>query len=277
MLVITKLDNSIEKLNPFLVKRVAEDVGHPFHGNQWTEGGQGAKAEEAAKIFQSVGLQVSGAASLPQQALDQLKFKEAHVSGDILIAAQGVAQSVNDIKQIPMLHDSVVKTLQVVTGAYEPKGASMTMVTGKTPQGFKAVMLLNTEGEPRKGLLAGAEHQYAYSAIKIEKMMREGKLTVEQGIKESYRISALHEYGHLFDRLTDDLGRSTFLTTISQKVGTDGHKIVEWLTKNVSPYAATGLADAFAEAFSIKMSGGTLPKELEPWWSKLMKDTRGSR
>ena len=163
--------------------------------------------------------------------------------------------SLKGTKRLDEFKQFVDQELKIGVADYEPFEAAMSMVTG---QGHNLMMLNTGFKDFRWDASPGA-----YGARKAQEVFK-ATGSNEKAAAEMYRISTLHELGHMYDAatggtLTDalmDFGTSSG----SFKTVADFQK---YLAKHVSMYAAHSPKDATAELFSMILNGEEPPAKFK--------------
>lgn len=246
-LVITLRDGTVQRIDPKL--RVGEEAGHEFHGNQW-KGGAAA----------GVGLKTMRAADFPKNLRDGSEpgfqiFDDVKTIHPDAIA--GMKAGLESLKaDNPKLYRIVHDKFNLAAVNYEPAGAAMTTITGN------GVSTLLVNGRFNAAEISKGDDPRWSIVSQVTGKGVVGAGGESSSIKEAYRLSFLHEVGHVADRETNHELTNRVIDTLSEKFNGSGSKITGWIRSNLSDYAASSPEETVGEAFSKIYAGQKLPKEL---------------
>lgn len=245
-------------LQRFKVARKFDENEPRDDQGKWTDGG-GAATGSFADTFKAAGLRAGTVEGLPKGAVEALKFQDAAPSPGLQKALTAVTGAFKDLEGKPgvvgQLHDLVAKEVQFLVGTYEPNTAAMTSVTGDG----KAFILVNAGlnqseiGTPGSG--------FAYGGIAAAALVA-GGASHDDAVALEYKYALYHEMGHMLDKASNQELRANIVDRLILGVGGDDKKIRSWISKNISPYAATSPSELAAEVVSIHLGGGRMPKQL---------------
>lgn len=246
-LVITLRDGTVQYVDPKL--RVSEEAGHEFHGNQW-KGGAAA----------GVGLKTMRASDFPKNLRDgsepgfQIFDDVKTIHPDAIAGMKAGLEDLraDNLKLYGIVHDKF--SLAAVN--YEPAGAAMTTITGN------GVSTLLINGRFNAAEISKGDDPRWSIVSQVTGKGVVGAGGESSSIKEAYRLSFLHEVGHVADREAKHELTNRVIDTLSEKFNGSGGKITGWIRDNLSVYAASSPEETVGEAFSKIYAGQKLPKEL---------------
>ena len=234
-----------------------------------------ANAAKARTEVLAAGLRFGTALDMPKEMLTQMQIKLSDTGAGAtqyhVVQAQGVTAALKDLITSPRsnlreLHRGMLASVQVILAGSEPDGVVMTAITG----GGTVQLVINTNHHAEDYV---GQPSIAYAGLVGEQVIKAGG-SKDQALAASARVAALHEFGHFFDRQMSNSGdaSNSLLLELSEKLNDNGEdvpKVRAWLQTNISKYAGSTPADAFAEVFSMAVSGHPLPSELTDWWDAI--------
>lgn len=263
---------------PSLDLRTAGDYeGHPFHGNQYTDGQGGAKTDDGGKgkdstspaaekfntYFKEKGYKVAqlddigdeGKKSFADAGLT-LRPATQELPGHVL---QGVDEGIQDVdKTFPGLH--MKENVRIVVADYAAEQGAPAASALTTPKG--AFMLINSNPQSMTDFRHAGSETFTIAGRRAKEL----GLTGEERERAMFRDVVVHESGHFVDALTGDgLTNMTIDSLLlSLPNATEDAVIPKWLDKHVSTYAAAaGPHEAAAEIWTAVVRDYKLPRELD--------------
>lgn len=231
----------------------ADKTGYDDHGR-----GPNVEHESHAALAKASGLRVARLTDLPKGLRDG-STPELSIQGEAAVAPvaiDGIAAGMATLqKSNPELADLMREGFQIAPLDYQPK-AIMTTVTGQDKNTGKETKLLLVNGSLKPEAVTGDDPKWSI----VARATNAGK--TENAVKEGWRLSLIHEAGHVADAHYGKELSDRVVDTMVSKFGKDGAKITGWLRENVSEYASRSPMETVGEVFAMAHAGMKVPKEL---------------
>jgi RNA:NAD 2'-phosphotransferase (TPT1/KptA family) len=259
-------------------KALGDLPGHPFHGNQYTDGVGGtatdkpaadkpaaiAKSEARQKVdafIESKGYKTLGYDQLPEE-LKKSSVEEGIVFKEPTMALpqpvlEGVAEGLDGVQALGL---DMKSNVAVVYADYTTPDGPPAATAVLSPHG--AFMMINANGRALEALGKDENLDFTVAGREAKRL----GLTGEARQRSMFRDVVIHESGHFADGLTN--GNLTNVTVDSLILtiphATEDAVIPKWLEKNLSGYsAAGGPNEAGAELWTAAVRDYPVPKELQ--------------
>jgi hypothetical protein len=210
----------------------------------------------------------------------------------MMAAARGFDMAVGVLrsKGLGALADKIKEEIGVAYSSLRAQGGATSFGAGEATQDLDQGVVMETvnNGEGDQFILINANSKpaqahgvHAFTPMMAVEMSKMKDATPEQLASYEMRASAIHEFGHVLDILSETTMTATLGRELERELtGAWGENWTRhagsWLQSNVSGYAATKPQEATAELFYMMVTRGVdaLPKPLQKWgqyWFDLAK------